>query len=176
MTCSSTQDSGTCEYTILRYPKIKQRMQTTVSRRYAESSATKLASQSMLLTSRWLTGWDSGVPVNAADIEMAHRVGQRSSTESRPIIVRFFDCKKRDKVLSNRRSLKRKVFVVGEDLTYANYQMSKKAMEHSATLAVWSSNGRILAKIKNGRIVRLKIHTDERGVQTNYDFNCDERC
>ena len=48
----------------------------------------------------------------------------------------------------------------GEDLTYANYQVSKKAMEHSATLAVWSSNGKILAKVKNGRIVRLNIHTD----------------
>ena len=107
-------------------------------RRYAVYSATKSASQSTLLTSRWLTGWGSGAA---------------------PIIVRFFDRKKRDKVLSNRRSLKRKVFVVGEDLTYANYQMSKKAMEHSATLAVWSSNGRILAKIKNGRIVRLNIHT-----------------
>ena len=101
-----------------------------------------------------------GVPVNAADIEVAHRVGQRSSTGSRPIIVRFFDRKKRDEVLRNRRNLKRKVFVVGEDLTYANYQVSKKAMEHSATLAVWSSNGRILAKVKNGRIVRLNIHTD----------------
>ena len=93
-------------------------------------------------------------------IEVAHRVGQRSSTGSRPIIVRFFDRKKRDEVLRNRRNLKRKVFVVGEDLTYANYQVSKKAMEHSATLAVWSSNGRILAKVKNGRIVRLNIHTD----------------
>ena len=48
-----------------------------------------------------------------------------------------------------------KVFVVGEDLTYANYQVSKKAMEHSATLAVWSSNGRILAKVKNGRKLRI---------------------
>ena len=101
-----------------------------------------------------------GVPVNAADIEVAHRVGQRSSTGSRPIIDRFFDRKKRDEVLRNRRNLKRKVFVVGEDLTYANYQVSKKAMEHSATLAVWSSNGRILAKVKNGRIVRLNIHKD----------------
>ena len=94
-----------------------------------------------------------GVPVNAADIEVAHRVGQRSSSGSRPIIVRFFDRKKRDEVLRNRCNLKRKVFVVGEDLTYANYQVSKKAMEHSATLAVWSSNRRILA-------VRLNIHTD----------------
>ena len=86
-------------------------------------------------------------------------MGQRSSTGSRPIIVRFFDRKKRDEVLRNRRNLKRKVFVVGEDLTYVNYQVSMKATEHSATLAVWRPNGRILAKVKNGRIVRLNIHT-----------------
>ena len=87
----------------------------------------------MLLTSRWLTGWDSGVPINVADIEVAHRVGQQRCTGSRPIIVRFFDREKRDEVLSNRHNLKRKVFAVGEDLTYGNYQVSMKAMEHSAT-------------------------------------------
>ena len=97
-------------------------------------------------------------------------MGQRSSTGSRPIIVRFFDREKRDEVLSNRRNLKRKVFAVGEDLTYANYQVSMKATGHSATLALWSSNGRILAKVKNGRIVRLNILTDKRGVQTSYVF------
>ena len=54
---------------VYKVPEDKQRLQTTVYRRYAVSSATKSASQSTLLTSRWLTGWDSGVPVNAADIE-----------------------------------------------------------------------------------------------------------
>ena len=38
--------------------------------------------------------------------------------------------------------------------------MSKKANEHSAMMSVWSSNGKILAKVKNGRIVRVNIPTD----------------
>ena len=62
-TCSSIQDDGTCEYT--RCPKTKQSLQTTVYRRYAVYSATKSASQSTLLTSRWLTGWDSGAAPGA---------------------------------------------------------------------------------------------------------------
>ena len=43
---------------------------------------------------------------------------------------------------------------------YANYQVFRKANEHSATMSVWSSNGKILAKVKNGHIVRVNIHTD----------------
>ncbi|KAL8613832.1 hypothetical protein ACOMHN_029689 [Nucella lapillus] len=79
---------------------------------------------------------------------------------ARLIIVRFFDQRKRDEILQNPRKLKNKDTVIGEDLTYANYQLSKRAMEHSLTMSVWSSNGRILAKIKNGRILRLHIYMD----------------
>ena len=101
-----------------------------------------------------------GIPITASDIEVAHRTGQRSSTRARPIVVRFFDRKKRDSVITSRRNLKNKGIVIGEDLTYANYQVFRKASEHSATMSVWSSNGKILAKVKNGRIVRVNIHTD----------------
>ena len=101
-----------------------------------------------------------GIPFTASDIEVAHRTGQRSSTRARPILVRFFDRKKRDSVIISRRNLKNKGYVIEEDLTYANYQVFRKASEHSATMSVWSSNGQILAKVKNGRIVRVNIHTD----------------
>ena len=67
--------------------------------------------------------------------------------------MRFFDRKKRDIVITSRRNLKNKGIVIGEDLTYASYQVFRKASEHSATMSVWSSNGKILAKVKNGRIV-----------------------
>ena len=101
-----------------------------------------------------------GIPFTASDIEVAHRTGQRSSTRARPILVRFFDRKKRDSVIISRRNLKNKGYVIEEDLTYANYQVFRKASKHSATMSVWSSNGQILAKVKNGRIVRVNIHTD----------------
>ena len=100
------------------------------------------------------------IPITASDIEVAHRTGQRSSARARPILVRFFDRKKRDSVLTSRRNLKNKGTVIGEYLTYANYQVFRKVSEHSATMSVWSSNGKILAKVKNGRIVRVNIHTD----------------
>ena len=101
-----------------------------------------------------------GIPITASDIQVAHRTGQRSSTRARPILVRFFDRKKRDSVIISRRNLKNKGYVIGEDLTYANCQVFRKASEHSATMSVWSSNGKILAKVKNSRIVRVNIHTD----------------
>ena len=102
----------------------------------------------------------AGIPITASDIEVAHRTGQRSSTRARPILLRFFDRKKRDSVIISRRNLNNKGIVIGEDLTYANYQVFRKASEHSATMSVWSSNGKILAKVKNSRIVRVNIHTD----------------
>ena len=101
-----------------------------------------------------------GIPITASDIEVAHRTGQRCSTGARPIFVRFFDRKKRDSVLTSRRNLKKKGIVFREDLTYASYQVFRKASQHAATMSVWSSNGKILAKVKDGRIVRVNIHTD----------------
>ena len=101
-----------------------------------------------------------GIPITTSDIEVAHRTGQRRSTRARPILARFFDHKKRDSVIINQCNLKNKGIVIGEDLTHANYQLFRKASEHSATMLVWSSNGKILAKVKNGRIVRVNIHTD----------------
>ena len=56
--------------------------------------------------------------------------------------------------------------------------MLKKANEHSATMSVWSSNGKILAKVKNGRIVGVNIHIglDEafRRAMTANDISADE--
>ena len=72
----------------------------------------------------------------------------------------FFDRKKRDSVIISRCHLKNKGYVIEEDLTYANYQVFRKASKHSATMSVWISKGQILATVKNGRIVRVNIHTD----------------
>ena len=49
-----------------------------------------------------------GISTKANDIEVAHRAGKRSSTRPRPILVRFFDRKKSDSIISSRRNLKNK--------------------------------------------------------------------
>ena len=74
--------------------------------------------------------------------------------------MRFFDRKKRGQRYHQPTQPQEQRYCHWEDLTYANYQVFRKASEHSATMSVWSSNGKILAKVKNGRIVRVNIHTD----------------
>ena len=63
-------------------------------------------------------------------------------------------------MVSDRKNLKNKGVAVGEDLTKANYNMLLAAEKHSATLAASSSNGKILSKLKNGRIIRVDIDMD----------------
>ena len=104
-----------------------------------------------------------GVKIMPEDIEVAHRAG-RVGDRARPVLVRFFDRKKRDTILQNRRKLKGKNIVVDEDLTFRNYKLLKAAQNHSATLSVWSSNGRVIAKLKTGQTMKLTIHSDLDGV------------
>lgn len=63
------------------------------------------------------------VAIGKADIEVAHRPGPTSSTNPRPILVRFFDRKKPDEILRNRHKLKGEGVVIGEDLTPATYKI-----------------------------------------------------
>lgn len=100
-----------------------------------------------------------GVKTSPQDIEVAHRSG-KPGEKARPVLVRFFDRKKRDEILANRRKLKNKGFAIDEDLTWLNYKLSRKASVHSASMAVWSSNGKILAKLKNNVIIRVNVNTN----------------
>ena len=103
-----------------------------------------------------------GVPVQAADLEIAHRTGKapEKGGRPRPIIVRFHSRKQRGLVLSARRKLKASGVSVGEDLTQANYKLLRTVSTHSAVLSAWSSNGKILARLKNSKILKVDINTD----------------
>eukprot|EP00745_Piridium_sociabile_P013195 TRINITY_DN19706_c0_g1_i16.p1 TRINITY_DN19706_c0_g1~~TRINITY_DN19706_c0_g1_i16.p1 ORF type:complete len:305 (+),score=50.15 TRINITY_DN19706_c0_g1_i16:138-1052(+) len=105
-----------------------------------------------------------GVKVSEPDIEIAHRIGNKPSpqSKSRPVIIRFLSRKKKDEVLSKRRNLKGNPgrVAVGEDLTYLNYRLLKDAKQHSATMDAWSSNGKVIAKLKNGKTLKLDIGCD----------------
>ena len=101
-----------------------------------------------------------GVSVSEKDIEIAHRTGKQNRDRPRPIIVRFFSRQVRSNVLSSRRKLKQTGISVGEDLTQANYRLMNIAKQHSASLTTWSSNGKILAKLKTGEIVKVDLDTN----------------
>ncbi|KAL8592543.1 hypothetical protein ACOMHN_030228 [Nucella lapillus] len=72
--------------------------------------------------------------LSPGDIEIAHRVGKPGGAKPRPIIARFFSRRLRGRVLADRQKLKQSGVSVGEDLTQRNYQLLKRATEHSATM------------------------------------------
>ena len=103
------------------------------------------------------------VPVQATDVENAHRVGKAPEGKGgrpRPIIVRFFSRKQRGLVLAARRKLKQSGVSVGEDLTQANYKLLRAVNGHSAVMSSWSWGGRIFAKLKNGKTVKVDLNTE----------------
>ncbi|KAL8575854.1 hypothetical protein ACOMHN_014859 [Nucella lapillus] len=108
-----------------------------------------------------------GVPITEHDIEVAHRTGRRTpdpqgqTRKCRLVIVRF-NSRKKDDVLANRRRLKgnRQKISIREDLTFPNYKLLTEAKQHSATLDAWSTNGKIIAKLKNGTTVKMEITDD----------------
>lgn len=101
-----------------------------------------------------------GVPVKEEDLEAAHRTGPTVTGRTRTVIVRFQSRKLRDKVLADRKKLKGKKVSVDEDLTAANAKLARDAYKHSFTLASWSSQGKVFAKLKNGKTVRFKYGID----------------
>ncbi len=101
-----------------------------------------------------------GVPVTKADIEIAHRSGKPGGARPRPILARFLSRRLRSSVLASRRKLKQTGISIGEDLTSLNYKLLKKTQITTASLTAWSSNGKILAKLKNGQTVRIEVSTD----------------
>lgn len=103
-----------------------------------------------------------GVSTKESDVEVAHRVGrvEDGKRRPRPIIVRFNNRKQRDRILADKKKLKGKGVSVAEDLTTANYRLERTAFRHSAALATWASNGKIFVKVKNGKVLRLRVGED----------------
>lgn len=101
-----------------------------------------------------------GVTVRESDIENSHRVGVKKQDANRPIIVRFHSRRLRDRVINERRKLKGRPLAIGEDLSLFNLKLLKMAEQNSATMAAWTSRGKVLAKLKNGQVRRVTAPED----------------
>jgi hypothetical protein len=101
-----------------------------------------------------------GVSVSDDELEAVHRTGPKPPKGVRPIIVRFRSRKQRDSVLADRKKLKGTKVSIDEDLTSANYKLCRAAYKHTKTLSTWSSNGKVLAKLKNGKTLRIPYGAD----------------
>ena len=107
-----------------------------------------------------------GVSTCSDDLEACHRVGrvaldnQSDKKTHRTIIVSFKHRYLRDQILSNRKKLKGQHISVGEDLTPHNARLCQEAYKHSASMSSWTKNGKIFAKLKNGKSLRVGYGSD----------------
>ena len=87
----------------------------------------------------------------------SHSHGSQNVRKPIPIIARFKFRGLRDDILRQRRNLKLKQSPVSisEDLTRYNLQVCNAAYKHPLTENSWSVSGKIFAKLKNGKKVRI---------------------
>ena len=88
-----------------------------------------------------------GVTFEPYDLDRSHRLGQKKSKGSRPIIAKFTRYNKRHEVFTNKKKLKGTKIVVTESLTRPRVLMLEAAKKRYGKNNVWSSHGEILAKI-----------------------------
>ncbi len=74
----------------------------------------------------------------------------------RAIIVKFISYQTKAKVLRNRRNLKGRKFFVNDDLTIFNKILFDKARRSLDKLPVWTADGKILVRLANTKIARLR--------------------
>ena len=90
-----------------------------------------------------------GVQLSASDISRSHRVGKRSPTKPRPIIVRLVRHNTKVEILRKRRLLKenKRPYNVQEDLTIARRNILKylsQEINSGIVTKVWTNDGTIL--------------------------------
>ena len=108
------------------------------------------------------------ISIGEDDIQRSHRLGPPNSKRPlrsnkkkapRPIIVKFTHYKKRKEVFSAKKNLKGQGIVISENLTVHRYKIYQAAISKFDRKTVWSSDGRIFAKI-NGNIVVISSLED----------------
>ena len=98
-----------------------------------------------------------GLDIKPSDISKIHRLDQlhRREGKPRPIILRFVAHYHKRDCIVNRRKLKGTGIVISEDLTQLNYVVLNRAYKHECIESVWSTEGKLFAKLKQGPRIRL---------------------
>lgn len=96
------------------------------------------------------------IDINIHDIERAHRIGKKTASNTRPIIVKFVSYRTRATVFQARRLLKGQKIYIQEDLTKYRHSLMLKATTVFGRERVWSRDGRIfwLEVRENGEMAR----------------------
>ena len=99
--------------------------------------------------------------VAVSEIDRTHRVGkQRNDSTPRAMIVKFLSYQSKLKVLKHRRNLKGSKKFINEDLTLVNKILFDSARRDLFNLSVWTTDGKVLVKMADEKIVRIKSKED----------------
>ena len=88
-----------------------------------------------------------GVSIKKEDIDRSHRVGKKSTTKPRGIIVKLVSYRTRQEIIYCRKKLKDTGLSIHEELTKKNQTLVQDARKHTKTRNAWSKDGRIIALI-----------------------------
>lgn len=86
------------------------------------------------------------------DVEIAHRVGVKSTDPDKPrtIIVKFVRRSDKLAVMLRRKSLKGSGLSISDDLTLRNVRLIKEVRDNERIESVWSWDGKVYARGQNG--------------------------
>ena len=98
-----------------------------------------------------------GVPIERAAIDRCHRLGAASMNDNKPraIIVTFQSYKVRQKIFNAKRCLKGTKIVITGSLTKLRSELLHKAKSARSVKATWTSDGRIICLLTNGKKVSI---------------------
>lgn len=99
-----------------------------------------------------------GVELHKEELKRAHRLGApRADGKPRAIIARFWSMHKRNDVYFHKKNLKGKRLLITENLTDVRLEAFKAARAKHGDKSVWSNEGRIYAKNKDGNKVTIFV-------------------
>ena len=101
-----------------------------------------------------------GVHLDAGCIDRSHRMGRTSpeyagTRNPRPVIVKFTSYEPRRAIFTSKRKLKGTHIVITGNLTRRRADLLRKARDSPNVEASWTSDGRIVCLLTNGRKVTV---------------------
>ena len=100
------------------------------------------------------------ITLKADDIEVSHRLGQRTLNKKRPIVVRFRFRDTKFDIMKQRKNLKGSGVVFGEDLCPEMRDLQKEIKNCPLVKASWAWNGKLFAEDKSGQVHRIQYGSD----------------
>ena len=100
------------------------------------------------------------IDLDPSDLDRSHRIGRKSSSRARPIIVKFTAYNIRNKVFRAKRNLKGQGITITESLTKLRLQLLKEAKLINGVVTTWTMDGRIFCLRSDDSVVVVERKQD----------------